>query len=246
MIVKFINNIYSRLLSFKNSYHYTDLLYNIIYTFSKIQIFITKINKRLFPYICLFSRSVSSVLQKYNIITKQNIIYSIEFYKSNNLLIKKCISSEDLLKSFISAEKSLKEIKNTIPNEYNFIIYSDYSQLKDNKQINKICYENFPNNLQYELSNIRFISVLLNHESNEYLIELENDYYNYYIVNNKIDKNFVNYYWKHIIKQNTDISDYNLTLCDQDINIQILNPSDTIIIYKDSYEIVNEKNKKVD
>lgn len=246
MIVKFINNIYSQLISLKNRYHYTDIIYNFIYIFSKIQIFIIKINKRLFPYICLFSTSVSNVLQKYNIITKQNIIYSIEFYKSNNLLTKKIVSSEDLLKSLITVEKSLKEIKNATPNEYNFIIYSDYSQLKDNKQINKICYENFPNNLQYELSNIRFISVLLNYQENDYNIELENDHYNYYIVNNKIDKNFVNYYWKHIIKSNVDINDYMITLCDQDVNIQILNPNDIIIIYKDSYEIINEQNKKID
>lgn len=218
-----------------------DILYKIIYTFSKVQILLSKLHRRVLPLICLFSTSFSRILEKYNIITKQDVVYSIEFYNSNKLVIKKSISYQDLLQKYTTIEKSLLDVKNTTTqNEYNFIIYSDYSNLE---KPNKICCVDFPENLNYEASTIHFISLLLNYQNEEYNIELQNKDYNYYIVNNKIDNKFIKYYWKQILNKNNDIEEYMLTLCDQDVNIKVLQPNDTIIIYKNNYEIIHEKDK---
>lgn len=224
---------------------YANIAYKVIYIVSQIQIFISKVTKRFLPLICLFSSSISTVLQKYKLITKNDVIYSIEFYKSNKLVIRKSISHDDLLKH-ITVEKSLIDIKNSIPDECNLIVYSDHSQpnqeLHKTQQINKICYNDFPHDLEYVISNIRFISLLLTCKSQEYNIELQNVHFNYYIVNNKIDKKFIKYYWNHIINNSDDnLDEYMLTLCDQDVNIKMLDQTDVIIIYKDSYDIVKEK-----
>lgn len=223
-----------------------SIAYKIIYIFSQVQIFISKITKRMLPVICLFSSSVSTILHKYKLITKNEVVCSIEFYKSNKLIIRKSISHDDLLKH-ITVEKSfLAVLENKIPDACNLIVYSDHSQsnqeLHNTQQINKICYNELPQDLEYVLSDIRFISLLLTYKSQEYNIELQNVHFNYYIVNNKIDKNFIKYYWNHIINNSDDkLDEYMLTLCDQDVNIKMLEQSDVIIIYKDSYEIVKEK-----
>lgn len=224
---------------------YANIVYKVIYTVSQIQIFISKVTKRLLPLVCLFSSSISTVLQKYKLITKNDVIYSIEFYKSNKLIIRKSISHDDILKH-ITVEKSLIYIKNTIQDECNLIVYSDHSQLTDEfhktPQINRICYNDFPEDLDYILSNIRFISLLLTYKSQEYNIDLQNVHFNYYIVNNKIDKKFIKYYWNHIINNSDDdLEEYMLTLCDQDVNIKILDQNDFIVIHKDSYDIVKGK-----
>ena len=63
---------------------------------------------------------------------------------------------------------------------------------------------------------------------------------------NIIDKQFVQYYINNILKLNfcykeEDLLSYQLELMDREVNMVILNPCQYILIEKDSYQILNDK-----
>ena len=66
--------------------------------------------------------------------------------------------------------------------------------------INKIYYKDIVSTIEYKLSKINFMMIELEHEGNKHTIELKNDIFNYYIVNNFLNQNFFKYYLKNILK----------------------------------------------
>jgi hypothetical protein len=115
----------------------------------------------------------------------------------------------------------------------------DYSNILP---MNIMCYANVPNNLLYELSNVRFLSIKLECNNQIYNIVLHTANYNYYIVNTCINAQFIKYYLTHVLKEQVDYNmfKYKLELLDDAINVHSLNETHNIIIKKDSYEIVEE------
>jgi hypothetical protein len=105
--------------------------------------------------------------------------------------------------------------------------------------------------VNYELCNIKFISLNIEYNNSIYEIHLNTSEYNYYIVNNAIDKLFVYYYFKNIIKtgieDSLDTFAYKLTLMDHNVNIVQLNEKYSIIMQKDNYIIQHclEKEKEI-
>jgi hypothetical protein len=105
--------------------------------------------------------------------------------------------------------------------------------------VNYVFYTNFPTTFDYKVSTISFMSVELEHENKIYSINLKNNKYNYYIVNNCLNQLFFKYYIKNVLKTqiNTDTFDYKLSIIDNNVNIITLLPNQYIIIMKDDYQI---------
>lgn len=128
-----------------------------------------------------------------------------------------------------------------------FIIYSDYATTNnDNECINKkiiITNENSTDkDFIYEVSDIKFMLCELVVGEKTYKINLKNDKYNYYLVDNIINKKFFIYYlldhYGEDINKTTDkfilkLIDHNVNVC----KIDITNDSNYIQIKKDSYII---------
>jgi hypothetical protein len=91
----------------------------------------------------------------------------------------------------------------------------------------------------YELSNVRFMLVELEYENNKYRIELKNETYNYYIVNNCLNQIFFKYYLKNILNVpiNEDNFHYTVTIIDSRIQMFTLLPDQYIIINKIDYTV---------
>ena len=83
----------------------------------------------------------------------------------------------------------------------------------------------------------QFMSYL--HENKIYSINLKNNKYNYYIVNNCLNQLFLKYYLKNVLKTqiNPDTFDYKLSIIDNNVNIMTLLPNQYIIIMEDDYQI---------
>ena len=80
---------------------------------------------------------------------------------------------------------------------------------------------------------------------------LKSDTYNYYIVNNIIDKNFIKYYLinhssniftSEEIKEIKEINTFNVKIIDNDVNIKTfdIKNEDCLIIKENEYIIVSE------
>jgi hypothetical protein len=230
LIIQLIKENYNNRNNFKEQI--INFMYKGIYLYSKCQVIYKK-------YVYLY------VVSLYNIFNKLKYYSQIEFY-DNGILISK----SKIHYSQISSYKDIIKTKQLIePLEYNFIIYSHHE--KETCKKNKKCFDKFPNTFNYEKSQIKFLSLQLLYKNQYFPIELISEKYNYYMVDNIIDKKFLFFYLYNKITDihniNIDIDNfvYKLELIDNNVNVINLDDNDIIIINKDDYTIINN-NKKED
>lgn len=218
LLCKFIYECYN------NPRLYIDKFNHFIYKFIKYYSKCEMIyNKYLFPYI----KKIYFYFNNIDQYTK------IEFY-SNGILVNK---------DLINTNKDISSLKQELePEKYDLIICSHHD-----KQIHKICYNLFPQTFQYDISNIRFLSLTLIFKDKYFEIVLSDSKYNFYIVNNIIDNLFLLYYIRVNFKYNDIINiddfKYKLVFMDNNVKIHNLNETDQIIIMQSNY-IISKKIKE--
>lgn len=227
IILKIIKEWYDNPLLYND--YIINILYKFIYLYSKCQIAYNTYFKEYILYMYIIMRNFTS-----NIYLQSQI----EFYDNGYLISNKNINNLNLTNN----EKIVLLLKSYEPIEYNYIIYSVYDS-KTNK-VNKKCFNYFPETFECDISNIKFISLLLLYKNLSFHIDLTNKIYNYYIIGNIINKKFLLYYIHNYI-QDIGIFDYNdfvykLELMDQNVNVIYLDENDEIIINKNDYTIKNK------
>jgi hypothetical protein len=196
-------------------------------------------------YNCLYIYSLGNI--QFNIIKNKinrQFILLLSYLKENKILTETII-----INTFILIDTNGNEINKIFKNNVEFIELAckphNYSGLflmdknNETKCVNNVFYTSFPTTFDYKLSNISFMSVELEHENKIYTINLKNNKYNYYIVNNCLNQLFFKYYIKNVLKTqiNTDTFDYKLSIIDNNVNIITLLPNQYILILEDDYQI---------
>ena len=227
-ILLFLNNYFKRSLPEKHNKIFIDLSYQVIHIFSKGQIIFFKIHNSINQYIDKNSylKYIKIKLFDKNIV--QNEICQI---KSNG---------EILIKFYENNEE--KQLDNWFENDNNSIyIYSDNKGKNVNNCVNKVILHSQPFIFNYEVSNIKFILFEVKIGNKIFKIDLKTDNYNFYIVNNIIDKRFLLYilnnYQFNKVKDYENIEKIIVKIIDQNVNIKEFEISDTqfITIKKDNY-----------
>ena len=226
--VLFINHFYSNdLVSEFNIHKFVDdvkplcikIMHKLIYLFSLLQMQTFKtqqyINKLYDTPTTINNHYVKTTIETFN--NNRKIGYILETIPMQSIVLQEIISK--------------------VPIEYDLIIFSD-----DLKPQNKICYNTLNDNIdyKYDLSDIKFISINLTYKETQYDIKLKTDEFNYYIVNNVIDKVFLKYYLVHvfnIVLDKDTIFAYNLEIIDHMVNVINLDMNDSIIILKNGYNV---------
>jgi hypothetical protein len=147
----------------------------------------------------------------------------------------------------IENEDNIKFIENKCNKlNYSGLILSDH--LDYESHVNYVFYEKFPNSFDYKVSNVKFIAIDLNFNNKNYLINLKDSNYNYYVVNNSLNIFFFKYYIKNVLKIDfkDDDFDYSVNIIDNDVNMINLLPYQSIIINENDYKIYPVENKKCD
>jgi hypothetical protein len=191
--------------------------YNAIYCFSFCQIYFNKAYK----YVSIY----------FNNFKKENGLIKDEVFSMDTNQIQEIDETEF---------GSLGELQNKILIKTNLI--SDISKKRIIYDLNEINLDD-----DFESSEIVFIALYLNYNDVRYNINLKTDDFNFYVVGNEINKNFIQYYINHILKvsfmyKEENMASYCLELMDQDVNMLNLNATQSIIIDKKGYHIkdVNE------
>jgi hypothetical protein len=165
------------------------------------------------------------------------------YLKENKILTEKIINTIVLI------DANGNEINKIVTNNVEFIELAckknNYSGLflmdkkVETECVNNVFYTSFPTTFDYKLSKISFMSIELEHENKIYPINLKNNKYNYYIVNNCLNQLFFKYYIKNILNAqiNTDTFDYKLSIIDNNVNIITLLHNQYILIMDDDYQI---------
>ena len=129
--------------------------------------------------------------------------------------------------------KELNDEKN-----YDLLILSDKKENSD--CLNKIHYTECPKTTDYINSNIKFLSMEISYNNNSYPIELKNNTYDHYIVNNILNKDFFKYYLVNVlnVEIKDDNFDYTVSIIDHNVNIIELRLTSQIVIKKTDYEFI--------
>lgn len=239
------------------------VLYNMIYVFSYCQLKYKKISNYVTPYIKYYynnehkttTNDANPATNETNPATNETKttindnddlnkkIQMIMFY-NNTTLVKKHNAD-------INVNDLNLFIKNEEPLVYNLMIIGIYSQTKW-QQMNMLIFRqlqindtliDFTNINTYETTNYKFIALVLTHETKIYQIQLQTSEYNYYVVDNIIDKVFLQNYLFNVLNVNieTNINNftYSLEIMDENVNMFTLNETQSIIFKKDNYIIQN-------
>ena len=170
------------------------------------------------------------------LIVKKENIYTITTYDSGSKVNELILNLND----------SLDIVSWKLENKDNFdlIIVSD--KKGGSEQINYIHYTEFPQILDdYKHSTIKFFSVELEYKDTIHSIELTNENYNHYIVNNVLNKEFFKYYLINVLNIEIDKNtfDYKLSVIDHNVNIVELTQNDSLIIKENNYELIIESDE---
>ena len=203
--------------------------YNLVYCYSLAQI---KYNKIKNVVNTLSNTIINTLINSSKItILKKEKIYIITTYDSGSKVNELILNLNDSL----DIANCLLENKDN----FDLIIVSD--KKGGSEQINYIHYTEFPQILDdYKHSTIKFFSVELEYKDTIHSIELTNENYNHYIVNNVLNKHFFKYYLTNVLNIEIDKNtfDYNLSVIDHNVNIVELTQNDSLIIKENNYELI--------
>ena len=196
-----------------------SVAYNAIYCFSFCQIYFNKAYKYVSIYFDQFK--------------KENGLIKDELFSIDTNKIQEIDETEF---------SSLDELQNKILIKTNLI--SDISKKRIIYDLKNINSED-----SFESSEVVFIALYLNYNDVRHQINLKTDDFNFYVVDNEINKDFIQYYINHILKipfiyKEEHMASYCLELMDQDVNMLNLNAEQSIIIEKNGYKIQEEKEPK--
>lgn len=235
----YLNYLFEKIEGLKPQYMYLKekmvpviikLGYNLLYGFSVCQIQMNKMKNMLVPYVKICKK----YLKDNNILVEVKI-QTLNLIDKNGIVNTKMIISDNaydldqLCKCVFDYENVSGAVLHDMDNEgkcINIIYMEKCPELKEGK-------------LDYKLSKFAFMMIELEHNNEKYTIELKNDEYNYYIVNNSLNKNFFKYYFKNILKApiNYDNFDYTVTIIDHNVNFITLLPEQYIIFNETDYTI---------
>ena len=197
-------------------------------------------------YNCLYIYSLGNI--QFNIIKNKinrQIILLLSYLKENKILTEKIIHMLVLIDengnkiNKIMSDKNDVEFIKLSSNKHNYSGLFLMDTNNETKCVNNVFYTSFPTTFDYKLSTISFMSIELEHENKIYPINLKNDKYNYYIVNNCLNQLFFKYYIKNVlnVQINTDAFDYKLSIIDNNVNIITVLHNQYILIMDDDYQI---------
>lgn len=193
----------------KDPEYFYEMMYGVIYYFSVCQI---KINK-LYTYINT----------------------NVQFLKdtSNNDIKKEYYINGKLQFSETTKERKVFDSNYT---DFDLLVVIDNGL---SRVVTKSSSFNIGTIVETKESKTKFIALTVSYNGEKYPIYLKEGNYNYYVINNVIDKAFLQYYLVNILNLEIDIKNfsYELEMIDNDVNIQIFDETKRVLLNEDGYAI---------
>jgi hypothetical protein len=201
-----------------------DLSQFCILNYSRIQLFIDKKSRDLkkYPTIKRFAIQIRKMLEA------NNISGDIEIIRNNQKI------------SYLNSTNFLEyeNLEIIDKNNMEFMVYSDNTK---SEKTNKVIYFDVPTNFNYECCKYKFLSLtIIFSEDEQYKLKLFSENENYYIVNNRLNKNVFSYLLMKqygVIKNENYIS-YKLDIIDQDVKFKSFDEKDEILLKCYNYSVI--------
>ena len=187
----------------------------------------------------------------YNVSYKSIYYYSklhLRFIKSKNTVseyVKTAPFFNNLL-TYINPYSNLDINTYTIVNN-NLTIFSKFNE-EENLDYKIILHfeptsekKKYIESLEYNQANYKFIMTEITMDDKKIVVHFTTDKYNYLIVNNKLDKDFIIYFLKthyNELVKDLETENYTIKIIDHNVNIVELTNTTTLLINKTGYEIL--------
>ena len=206
---------------------FVTVSYNLIYVYSKAQIFYMNIVKTV----------NKKIEETPKLLKLKNDLDLLLKQKNGQVTMIECIKNGVLCNDFTETDCD----------------FTLYSRLDDSTSClnKKIVYDLDDSIDIYEVSTIKFLLVEFRLGEKPYKIDLKTDTYNFYIVGNKFTKQFFQYYLTEILKMNEIADDFSVHIIDHNVNeIELIfsDENDHILLEKTDYKlsIANNENDIID
>ena len=200
--------------------------YNIIYVYSKAQIFYMNIVKTV----------NKKIEETPKLLKLKNDLDLLLKQKNGQVTMIECIKNGVLCNDFTETDCD----------------FTLYSRLDDSTSClnKKIVYDLDDSIDIYEVSTIKFLLVEFRLGEKPYKIDLKTDTYNFYIVGNKFTKQFFRYYLTEILKVTESADIFSLHIIDHNVNevkLDFSDENDHILLEKTDYKlsITNNTNDNI-
>jgi hypothetical protein len=226
------------------------IVFNGIYYYSSYQLILVKTKIYINDWIEFFNLEIIKNYIRDFIIYDEYLydLYGETSEKTDNLIY--AIKNGNILEILSLQNGSLKTVLQE--SEIDFFIYNSLHDIGYNILLKKI-----DDNLSYEFgkTSYKFLQVEIILEKKSFLVSFSNDKYNFYIINNFINRSFILYflktYYKDLIVDCSDeyLSNYKIKIIDQSINLIELVNTDELVFEKNTYvlksnELLCQKEKE--
>ena len=202
---------------------FVTVSYNLIYVYSKAQIFYMNIVKTV----------NKKIEETPKLLKLKNDLDLLLKQKNGQVTMIECIKNGVLCNDFTETDCD----------------FTLYSRLDDSESClnKKIVYDLDETIDIYEVSTIKFLLVELKNGTETYKIDLKTDAYNFYMVGNKFRKHFFQYYLTEILKITENADKFSLHIIDHEVNtvdLDFSDENDHILLDKTGYKvsILNNEN----
>lgn len=187
------------------------MMYNIMYYFSVCQIKF----KKLYTYI---DTNFLQLIQD-----KDTSKIKVQYYINGKLQMSETIKERKVIDSSFT--------------KFDLLIVSENGL---SRVITRSSSFNIGSVVETKESKTKFIALTVSYNGEKYPIYLKEDNYNYYVINNVIDKSFLQFYLVNVLNLDIDINNfsYELEIIDNDVNIQVIDDVKHVILNEDGYTIV--------
>ncbi len=195
---------------------FVTVSYNLIYVYSKAQIFYMNIVKSV-------NKKIEETPKLLKLKTDLDLLLK---QKNGKVTMIECIKNGVLCNDFTETDCD----------------FTLYSRLDDsNSCLNKKIVYDLDDSIDiYEVSTIKFLLVEFKLGEKLYKIDLKTDTYNFYIVGNKFTKQFFQYYLTEILKIMESADKFSLHIIDHEVNeieIDFSDENDHILLEKAGYKL---------
>ena len=196
-----------------------NIMYSVIYAISYVQIKVTKLIK---------------IIKDHELIKG---FLEIGDTECNN----KIETVRDGYVNFVTTAKYTNKLGFGFPYDFVIISYLKKSPTTIHKKLLKEFDEK--QEMYFEVSNVKFMLIEVIMGDKSFKLDLASEAFNYYLVNNVIDKHVITYLLRsqycYEMKSNyNDVFTYNLKVIDNNVDTVEIGSDKSIKILKDSYEII--------
>lgn len=226
VVIFIANDVFKRTSPDKHESAIINVSYSIIYLFSKCQI--------------IFNRSCSKFATFVN--NNPHTKNILEYFCSKTA-VRNQICTINHVGETIATRTSDTGQPDTVQPDTCIYIFADNEKMNKTGCVNKVILRTSPVVIDYEVSDIKFMLVEIKINDGFYKLNFKTDSYNYYIVNNRLDRQFFIYFLKKyqiydFANDNIEkLTSFHVKIIDQNVNVREfeITQSKFITIQKNDY-----------